>query len=121
MVITGIHRSPIMRLNNVLVRIKIDDSDTIMNSNNDGSQPNLVRVVAVSGNRQETQIGDTQPGRQERRAARQTGTPGRQQVTPGKQPRGRRHQPEEESLVGRAAQPGDREARIERRRRNNAS
>jgi hypothetical protein len=119
MVVTGVHKSAMERLNNEIVRIKTDDSDVIMNSKNDWAQPALVRVVAVTGNQLETQVGDTQPSRQERRAAREAGTPGRQAGTPGRQnARRRRRQPveETESPARRQAQPGDRAARLERRR-----
>jgi hypothetical protein len=85
-----------------------------MNSKNDWAQPPLVRIVAVTGNQLETQIGDNEPSRQERRAARQPGTPGGQR-------RMRRRQVDdtvEDSPVRRITQHGDREARIARRERN---
>jgi hypothetical protein len=77
----GSHRTTMERLNNEIVRIKVSNSNIILNSKNYWAQPLLVRIVAMVGNIQETQPGDTQPTRQERRAAareqRERGTPPR--------------------------------------------
>jgi hypothetical protein len=69
MEITGTHRTPMERLNDEVVRIKSSNSSILLNSKNDWAQPSLVRIVAVVGNHQETQQGDTQITRQERRNA----------------------------------------------------
>jgi hypothetical protein len=69
MEVTGVHRSVASRMCDEIVRIKSSNSKHLMNSKNDWNQPALVRVVAVTGNSQETQQGDLQPTRQERRAA----------------------------------------------------
>jgi hypothetical protein len=62
------------RLCDEIVRIKSRNSKIHLNSKNDWAQPALVRVIAITGNQLETQQGDDQPGRQERRAARSTPT-----------------------------------------------
>jgi hypothetical protein len=80
MEVTGMQRTPAERLCNEIVRIKTSNSKIVLNSKNDWAQPALVRIVAVSGNQQETQTGDTQPTRQDRMATRnltQSGTPTR--------------------------------------------
>jgi hypothetical protein len=71
MEVTGIHSTAMQRLANEIVRIKSTDSEIVLNSKNDWAQPALVRVIPVTGNLQETQAGDTQMSRQERREANQ--------------------------------------------------
>jgi hypothetical protein len=64
--VTGTHKTVLERMTNELVRIKHSTSDVILNSKNDWTQPPNIRVVPITGNRQETQVGDSQPGRNER-------------------------------------------------------
>lgn len=66
--VTGIHKTVMGRMTDELVRIKHSTSDVVLNSKNDWTQPALVRVIPITGNRLETQVGDTLPGRAERRA-----------------------------------------------------
>jgi hypothetical protein len=82
MEVTGKHRTVLVRMCDEIVRIKTSNSNVLMNSKNDWNQPALVRVVAVSGNSQESQPGDTQPTRQERRSARGTPTRRRRRQAP---------------------------------------
>jgi hypothetical protein len=79
MQVTGVHRTAMGRLCDKIIRIKTSNSKVLLNSKNDWAQPALIRVTTAVGNSQETQVGDSQPSRQERReAARaQQGTPQR--------------------------------------------
>jgi hypothetical protein len=70
MEVTGVHRSAMRRLSDEVVRIKSSNADIVLNSKNDWAQPALLRIVAVQGNSQETQEGDTGATRQERRSQR---------------------------------------------------
>jgi hypothetical protein len=81
MEVTGLHKSAMERLNDEIVRIKTSNSNIILNSKNDWAQPALVRIVPVTGNRLETQVGDTEPSRQARRM-QDTGTQGGGAATP---------------------------------------
>jgi hypothetical protein len=117
MEVTGLHRSAMERLSEEIVRIKTSNSKILMNSKNDWAQPALVRVVAVTGNNQETQPGDQEPSRQERRAeieARRTPQRRRRraatEATPNSPPESRQRQ-------GHAEQQEDRETRRMRRGR----
>jgi hypothetical protein len=76
MEVTGIHLSAMYRLSDEIVRIKTNNSQIVLNSKNYWAQPSLVRVVALTGNSLETQVGDTGDTRQERRAARAAATAG---------------------------------------------
>jgi hypothetical protein len=109
MEVTGTHRSAAERLCNEIVRIKTTNSKIVLNSKNYWAQPALIRVVAVSGNIQETQAGDVQPTRQDRMAARnmtQGGTPTRRRrrapppasppATPGTSSSTRRADPDQQ-------------------------
>jgi hypothetical protein len=74
MEVTGLHKSAGHRLSNEIVRIRSSNSNIILNSKNDWAQPAMIRVVPTMGNIMETQEGDQQPTRQQRRAARATST-----------------------------------------------
>jgi hypothetical protein len=64
--VTGIHKTVIERMTDEIVRIKHSKADIVLNSKNDWTQPALIRIVPVTGNRLETQVGDDQPSRNER-------------------------------------------------------
>jgi hypothetical protein len=72
MEVTGIYKSAGNRLSNKIVRIRSSNSNIVLNSKNDWAQPAMIRVVPTMGNIMETQEGDQQPTRQQRRAARAT-------------------------------------------------
>jgi hypothetical protein len=113
MEVTGTHKSVVERMCDEIVRIKVSNSKIILNSKNDWNQPALVRVVAVTGNSQETQQGDDQPTRQERRSARDTPTRRRRRVA-----NERAASPTTPTRVVRRTgdqQQGDRELRRQRR------
>jgi hypothetical protein len=117
--VTGTHKTVLERLTDELVRIKVSESDTILNSKNDWTQPPLIRVVPVTGNRLETQIGDDQPGRAERlQRQRQSQTlypanPGR--VTTGQNSRERRQSRAEPEMTAQVTHQTSQRTRRTRR------
>jgi hypothetical protein len=123
MEVTGVHRRAMYRLTDEIVRIKTSNSSIVLNSKNYWAQPQLTRVVAVTGNIQETQAGDVGDTRQERRAQRAAavGRTASTPSTPASQKRRRRaalqpaSQPASQSASQPVAVPLDREARRLRR------